>query len=102
MTISFFSFAQLPVEICIVILTFLDFDSLLVIPRLEKYLKFLMAKITTWQYLHHQRLPHLATIPSSLPEIKHNLWLSYRYYLTITNVDKKNLVVMNNLDKIKG
>ena len=98
---SFFSL--LPVELCLVILTFVDFDSLVSIPCVEKYLASLIAKITTWQHLHKHRLSHVGILSTSIPEIKRNIWLSQHYYLTITNVEGKDLVVVsNNPDYIKG
>lgn len=98
---SFFSL--LPSDLCLLVLTFIDFDSLITMAQVEKYLGNLLSDIATWQYLHKHRLPHLDDIPTTIHDIRKEIWLSQHYYLTIVNVDnEKFTLTSSNLDIIKG
>lgn len=97
------SFSLFSTDLCLVILTYIDILSLQHLASVEKYLAILLGNITTWQYLHQHRLPHRDIISTSIRDIRDEIWLSQHYYLTITNVDKKNLVVItSNRDVNKG
>lgn len=96
-------FASIPAELCLVMMTFLDVDSLLVFSSVEKYLHNILTKIETWQYLYRHRLPHQQVIPPLLQDLQREFWLSYRYRLVITDVEQYSLVVITkDLDTIKG